>query len=57
MAIQVDESEADELGHVYTAREKDYYAGFNCAVKDGNKLKNILNLQTQEAQHMTENFK
>ena len=53
MAIQVDESEADELGHVYTAREKDYYAGFDCAVKDGNKLKNILNLQTQESQHIT----
>ena len=32
MAIQVDESQADEL-------EKDYCAGFNCAAKDGNQIK------------------
>ena len=51
MALQVDESEADELRH--TAREKDYCAGFNCFVKQGNKLRNVLNLQTQESQHMT----
>ena len=29
---------------MYTVREKDYFAGFDCAVKDGNKLMNILNL-------------
>ena len=51
MSIQVDESEADELGCV-CLREKDYYAGFDCAMRDGNKLRNILNLETQESQHM-----
>ena len=38
---------------MYTAREKDYCVELDCAVKDGNKLRNILNLQTQESQHMT----
>lgn len=38
---------------LYKAREKDYCAGFNCFVKQGNKLRNVLNLQTQESQHMT----
>ena len=38
---------------LYKAREKDYCAGFNCFVKEGNKLRNVLNLQTQESQHMT----
>ena len=38
---------------MYTAREKDYCAGLNCAMKDGNKFRNILNLQTQVSQHMT----
>ena len=52
MAIEVDESEADEVGYV-CSREKDYCAGFDCAVKDGNKLRNILNLQTQESHLMT----
>ena len=52
MSIQVDESEADELGYV-CLREKDYCAGFDCAMKDGNKLRKILNLETQESQHMT----
>ena len=55
MAIQIAKSQADELG--YTAREKDYCAEFDCSVKDGNKLRNVLNLQTQESQHMAENFK
>ena len=27
----------------YTAREKDYYAGFDCTVKDVNKLSNMRN--------------
>ena len=27
---------------MYTARDKDYCAGFDCAVKDRNKLRNIL---------------
>ena len=27
----------------YTAREKDYYAGFDCAIKDVNKLSNMRN--------------
>ena len=49
MAIQVDERQADELGHVYSKGE-DYCSGFDCAMKDGNKLRNILNLQTQESQ-------
>ena len=38
---------------MYTAREKDHCAGFDCSVKDGNKLMNVLNLQTQESQQMT----
>ena len=38
---------------LYKAREKDYCAGFNCFVKQGNNLRNVLNLQTQESQHMT----
>ena len=42
---------------MYKVREKDYCAGFDCAMKDGNKLRNILNLQTQESQHMTEKCK
>ena len=47
MAIQVDERQADELWHVYSKGE-DYCAGFDCAMKDRNKLRNILNLQTQD---------
>ena len=42
---------------MYTAMEKDYFAGFDCSVKDGNKLMSVVNLQTQESEHMTENFK
>ena len=52
MAIQVDKSEADELRNV-CSRERDYCAGFDCAMKYRNKLRNILNLQTQESEHMT----
>ena len=42
---------------LYKVREKDYCAGFDYALKDGNKLMNILNLQTQESQQMTKHFK
>ena len=37
---------------LYTVKLKDFGAGFDCAVKDGNKLRNILHLQIQMSQHM-----
>ena len=36
-----------------TTREKDHFAGFDFVMKDGIKLKIILNLLTQETLHMT----
>ena len=36
-----------------TAGDKDCCAGFNCSVKKGKKLRSVLNLKTQESQHMT----
>ena len=38
---------------MYTTREKDYFAGFDFVMKDGIKLKIILNLLAQETLNMT----
>ena len=51
MAVQIKKNQADKLGNVYS--KGDYCAGFGCVVKDGNKLRNILNLPTRESLHMT----
>ena len=38
---------------MYTARKKDYCAGFECVVKDVNRLRRNLNLPTRPPLHMT----
>lgn len=38
---------------MYTARKKDYCAGFECVVKDVNRLRRNLNLPTGDPLHMT----
>ena len=42
---------------MYTTREKDYCAGFDFVIKDGNKLKNIINLPAQERKNETSYIK
>ena len=37
---------------LYTVKLKDFGAGFDCAVKDGKKLRNILHMPIQMSQHM-----
>ena len=38
---------------MYTARKKDYCAGFECVVKDVNRLRRNLNLPTGDPLYMT----
>ena len=38
---------------MFTARKKDYCAGFNCVVKDGNRLRRNPNSPTGHPLHMT----
>ena len=40
------------LGMV-TLRVKEFSAGFHCALKDADKLRNLLNLPRHESQHIT----